>query len=106
MWIIVLITIVLVVFAIVILRGRGDKFIAGYNTATEKEQQKYNPVRLRKIIAVMLLIIAGMLLLLAYMLNTAAGDIEILIFTGVFIFVVNIVCVVGIHLSNTWAKRK
>lgn len=88
----------------------GDYFVRAMMSdeygATEKEQQKYNPVRLRKIIAVMLLIIAGMLLLLAYMLNTAAGDIEILIFTGVFIFVVNIVCVVGIHLSNTWAKRK
>ena len=36
------IALMLVALAIVILKGRGDVLIAGYNTASKEKQEKYN----------------------------------------------------------------
>ena len=41
-----IIAVLFLVFAIVFLMGKGDKLIAGYNTASEEERAKVNIKRL------------------------------------------------------------
>jgi hypothetical protein len=41
-----------IVLAIVFLMGKGDKLIAGYNTASEEEKKKVNITRLRILMAI------------------------------------------------------
>ena len=93
------IALMLVVLAFVILKGRGDGLIAGYNTASKEEQEKYNIKRLRIVVAAILLFVPALILVAA-----CFDDI-----TGItldFLPVLLIVVVVGIILANTWCKKK
>lgn len=49
---IVCLAIVFFIIGIVILIGKGDWLIAGYNTANEEERKKVNIVRLRIVMAI------------------------------------------------------
>ena len=93
------IALLMVALAIVILKGRGDGLIAGYNTASKEKQEKYNIKRLRIVVAAILLFVPALILVAA-----CFDDI-----TGItldFLPVLLIVVVVGIILANTWAKKK
>ena len=93
------IALMMVVLAFVILKGRGDGLIAGYNTASKEEQEKYNIKRLRIVVAAILLFVPALILVAA-----CFDDI-----TGItldFLPVLLIVVVVGIILANTWCKKK
>ena len=93
------IALLLVALAFVILKGWGDGLIAGYNTASKEEQEKYNIKRLRIVVAAMILFVPAMLLVAA-----CFDDI-----TGVtmdFLPVLLIGFVAGIILANTWCKKK
>ena len=91
-------TILLVPLTLLILSGRGDNLIAGYNTASEKEREQFNMKRLR-------LVIGGMLFL-----TIIAFWIPVLIGNQKFIIPMTIalipICFIGIILANTWAKKK
>ena len=94
-----LITLMMVVLAFVILKGWGDGLIAGYNTASKKEQEKYNIKRLRIVVAAMILFVPAMILVAA-----CFDDI-----TGItldFLPVLLIGVVAGVILANTWCKKK
>lgn len=39
------------IFAYIVVKGKGDKFIAGYNTASEEEKAQVNVQRLRILVA-------------------------------------------------------
>ncbi len=86
----------LVIMAIVILAGKGDWLIAGYNTASKKEKEQVNIKRLRFIVGLFLLIVAPLLFIL--------GD--NLIRVLVFVVVVISLAVCCSILANTWAKKK
>ena len=93
------IALMMVVLAFVILKGRGDGLIAGYNTASKEEQEKYNIKRLRIVVAAIILFVPVLILVAA-----CFDDI-----TGItldFLPVLLIVVVVGIILANTWCKKK
>ena len=45
-------SILFIILAIVFLTGKGDKLIAGYNTASEEERQQVNIHRLRILMAI------------------------------------------------------
>lgn len=45
------------IFSILILCGKGDSLIAGYNTASEEKKSEYDIARLRKVIGYGLLVI-------------------------------------------------
>ena len=93
------IALLMVALAIVILKGKGDGLIAGYNTASNEEQEKYNIKRLRIVVAAMLLFVPAMILVAA-----CFDDI-----TGItldFLPVLLIGVVVGIILVFTWCKKK
>ena len=86
-----------IILGIVMLLGKGDKLIAGYNTASEEEREKVNIVRLRIVMMIVCLFSSVFLLALSYF-----GDSYVPVLTAVF-FVVLAIC--GI-IANTWAKKK
>lgn len=63
---IVCLTIVFFIIGIVILIGKGDWLIAGYNTASEEERKKVNIVRLRIVMAIICWLSAGFVLLIPF----------------------------------------
>ena len=58
MVIIILLSAVLLIMGIIILIGKGDNLIAGYNLATEEEKKKYHVKRLRFLIGGLLVMLA------------------------------------------------
>ena len=93
------IALMMVVLAFVILKGRGDGLIAGYNTASKEEQEKYNIKRLRIVVAAMILFVPVMILV-ADCFDEITGT------TMDFLPVLIIGVVAGIILANTWCKKK
>jgi len=92
-------SILFIILAIVFLMGKGDKLIAGYNTASEEERQQVNIHRLRILMAIISVITAVFCYLMPY-LGTDKRD--VLSATGIFCLVL----FVFIILANTWAKKK
>lgn len=91
--------IVFLVFAFIFLMGKGDKLIAGYNTASEEEKKKINIKRLRILMAFLSVITAGFVSILPIIGDNTQGQ------TGaMFVFIA--VTVIFIILANTWAKKK
>lgn len=98
MIILTIVAAILVIMGIIILIGKGDYLIAGYNIASEEEKAKYNVKRLRGLIGGLLIVLAPMMLLLNGE-NTMAA-------TWSFCALVFVLCIVMVILANTWAKKK
>lgn len=92
-------SVLFIILAIVFLTGKGDKLIAGYNTASEEERQQVNIHRLRILMAIVSVITAVVCYLIPYV-GTDKRD--VLSATGIFCLVL----FVFIILANTWAKKK
>lgn len=93
------IALMMAALAFVILKGWGDRLIAGYNTASKEEQEKFNIKRLRIVVAAMILFVSALILVAA-----CFDDI-----TGItldFLPVLLIVVVIGIILVYTWCRKK
>lgn len=86
-----------IILGIVMLLGKGDKLIAGYNTASEEEREKVNIVRLRIVMMIVCLFTSAFLPALLYF-----GDSYVPVLTAVFLVVLAICGIV----ANTWAKKK
>ena len=87
-----IILLIVLVLAILILSGKGDNLIAGYNTATKKERETYNIRRVR-------ICIGGMLLILSPIMLMFADNFIILI------AIVPPLSFLSVILTNTWAKK-
>ena len=98
MIVLILVAALLLVMGIIVLIGKGDNLIAGYNTASEEEKSHYNTKRLRGLIGGFLIVLAPMMLL---MLRE-----ESMTSTWSFIAVTFVLCIVVVILANTWAKKK
>jgi len=98
MIVIIIIAAVLVIMGVLILIGKGDNLIAGYNIASEEEKAQYNVKRLRGLIGGLLMVLAPMMLLLDGEDTMAA--------TWSFVALVFVLCIVVVILANTWAKKK
>lgn len=96
----ILLPIIFVVLAVVIVMGKGDKLIAGYNTASEEERQKVNIGRLRVLTAIVCLVASVFCALMAYVGNND----KIIVFTATGILFIFLLVVM--ILANTWVKRK
>jgi Na+/H+ antiporter NhaD/arsenite permease-like protein len=94
----IVIAAILVIMGILILVGKGDNLIAGYNTASKEEREQYDIKRLRGLIGGCMLVLAPMLFLLA---GEPALD-SMFAFAALTI----ILCAVVLALANTWAKKK
>ena len=88
-----------IVLAIILLMGKGDKLIAGYNTASEEERKTIDIKRLRIVMAV-LMVITAILCAIVPLLGNDKNS--ILAAAGIFIAIT----FVGIIFANTWAKKK
>ena len=100
---IVVIVLFVIMFAlgVVILSGKGDNLIAGYNTASEEERREVNIKRLR-------IVVAGICILSPVVISLPVfigkeGDASLHLFTAFCVFLMTIIVVI---LANTWCKRK
>ena len=95
----IVLAIVFLFFAVLFLIGKGDKLIAGYNTASEEEKKKVNIKRLRILMAILSVITAGYVSILPII-----GDNPQDQMVGVFVFFA--ITILFVILANTWAKKK
>ena len=98
MIVLIIIAAIFVIMGIIILIGKGDNLIAGYNLASKEEREQYSIKRLRGLIG-------GLLLLLAPMMFILAGEPSMEQSFG-FCGLVFVLCIVVVILANTWAKKK
>ena len=94
-----LLSILFVSLALIILFGKGDKLIAGYNSANEEERRKYDMRRLRLVTGVALILVAAEI----WIMSVIGDDVGGIVITIIAILFVAIVAVI---LANTWCKRK
>ena len=94
----IIIAIILAIMGIIVLAGKGDMLIAGYNTASKEEKEKVNIKRLRLLIGGLLVVMAPLCFILDDNNNVSSG----LIFAGIVVVLTIIVVV----LANTWAMKK
>ncbi|MBR4771305.1 MAG: DUF3784 domain-containing protein [Bacteroidales bacterium] len=95
---IIIVAALLFVLGIVILSGKGDNLIAGYNTSSKKDKEKYDVKRLRLVFGLMLILLAPTCFLLNYK-DYTSGLVSFIVITVLLAFV-------AILLGNTWAKKK
>ncbi|MBR2184697.1 MAG: DUF3784 domain-containing protein [Prevotella sp.] len=95
----VLFTLLFIVLAIVFILGKGDKLIAGYNTASEEERKQINIRRLRILMSGISVITATFCATMPIIGNNLKAQLGI---AAVFIIVIVFVII----LANTWAKKK
>ena len=98
MIVLMIVSVLLLIMGMVILFGKGDNLIAGYNTASKEEMSQYNIKRLRGLIG-------GMLILLAPLTVIMLGK-ESMIWTSSYVVLNFVLCIVVLILANSWAKTK
>lgn len=94
LYVIIPIVLILVALGILILIGKGDWAISGYNTASPEEKAQYNIRRLRLIMGLTSLAVAVIMMLDA-----------ILNLKWLIIATVLPLCLLVLILGNTWAKN-
>ena len=92
-------SILFIVLAIILLMGKGDMLIAGYNTASEEEPNKIDIKRLRIVMVILMVITAVFCAILPLIGNNKTSQLAA---AGIFIAIT----IVGIIVANTWAKKK
>lgn len=98
MVVLVIVALVCAVLGILILLGKGDNLIAGYNTASKEEREQIDIKRLRTLVGGLLIVLAPMIVLLL-------GK-ESMETSWSFVGIVFVLCIVVVILANTWAKKK
>ena len=95
----IIFSVLFIILAIVFYLGKGDKLIAGYNTASEEERKKVNIQRLRILMSCISVITAAFCVSMPIVGNKIQAQLgAVAVFMAVIIFVV--------ILANTWAKKK
>ena len=95
----IIFSILFIVLAIILLMGKGDMLIAGYNTASEEERNKVDIKRLRIVMAILMVITAVFCAILPLIGNNKTSQLAA---AGIFIAIT----IVGIIVANNWAKKK
>ena len=98
MIVLIIVAAILVIMGIVVIIGKGDNLIAGYNIASKEEKAKYDIKRLRGLIG-------GLLIALAPMTFMLLGE-DTMTATWSFVGLTFVACIVVVVLANTWAKKK
>lgn len=98
MIVLIIVALLCAVLGIVVLIGKGDHLIAGYNTASREEREQIDIKRLRGLVG-------GLLVLLAPLTLLMIGK-ESLESIWAYCAIVFVLCVVVVVLANTWAKKK
>lgn len=98
MIVLIILAVLFIIMGIIILIGKGDNLIAGYNTASKEERSQYNIKRLRGLIGGLLIVLAPMMLLLLREESFAAP--------GAFAALTLVLTILVVILANTWAKKR
>ena len=98
MFVVIILASIFLILGIIVLIGKGDNLIAGYNTASKEDKSQYNIKRLRGLIGGFLIVEVPMMLLLLKEDPMAAS------FS--FVALTLVLCFVVVILANTWAKKK
>lgn len=103
MVVLIVIAVVMIALGVLLLMGKADRFIAGYNTASEEKRKKVNIKRLRLVVALCLWATTAVcVLVLPNLPKHEKPGSEAFIAMGI-IFAIAIVTVI---LANTWCKKK
>lgn len=94
-----IVSLVFAAMAFVVLLGKGDFLISGYNTASKEEKAKFDIGRLRLLVFVMVMIVSIGVSLSALL---EWGDVEM----SIFAVVVILLSVISTVLANSWAKKR
>ena len=92
-------TLWMVALAFIILKGWGDGFIAGYNTAGKEEREQYNVKRLRAVVAAILLFVTASIWVIA-----CIDSITVILLGALPVLLIGLIA--GIIIANTWCKKK
>ena len=98
MVILIIIAAIMAIMGIIVLIGKGDNLIAGYNTASKEEREQYHIKRLRGLIGGLLVVLAPMTVLMLKEETFTA--------TWSFVGLTFILTIIVVVLANTWAKKK
>lgn len=98
MIILIIIAAIMAIMGIIVLIGKGDNLIAGYNTASKEEREQYHIKRLRGLIGGLLVVMAPMIVLMLKEETFTA--------TWSFVGLTFILTIIVVVLANTWAKKK
>ena len=100
-WVAYLVIGILAILSVVLPSGHGVNLIAGYNTASDSQKQKYDTKRLCRVMgSEMSLITISMFLLFAFQDSLSEWWIG---FQVQFVFIIVMVMLI---LANTWCKKK
>lgn len=99
------VSIVLVLLGVIVLIGKGDMLISGYNTLPSEKKAQYDVKRLRRVTAMLLFVIAIMLPLYELYISIL-DESQIAVATIVLTVVIIATCIIGVILMNTYCKRK
>lgn len=99
-WIVWVVFVVLVAISATLLSGHGANLIAGYNTASKKEREKYDEKKLCRVIGIGLLVVA-FLLPFAMLGQAIFPAWMVYVFLGIVILDSSIMII----LANTICKR-
>ena len=95
----ILFSLLFIVLAFVFYLGKGDKLIAGYNTASEEERKKVNIHRLRLLMCGISVITAAFCAIMPIIGNNFQAQLGA---TAVFLVAIIFVVI----LANIWARKK
>ena len=88
--------VLMVGLGVLILSGKGDVLIAGYNTASKEDREKVNIKRVRLLVAVLLFLCGALMPLLTVELMGGLA----------YAFIILVASFVVVYLANTWAMKK
>lgn len=99
-WITWVILIPLIIASVVLLTGHGANLIAGYNTASKEEKEKYNSKKLCRVTGIGMMIICILILIMELFATVLPAS-----FAYVCIVVIVADCLAIIILCNTICRK-
>lgn len=96
------VSLVLLIMAIIILSGKGDSLIAGYNTASREAQDVYDKRRVRILVGVLLIVIGLVLPAFGLLLILGFKDLVLVAFPATAFIIV----AATFATAHLWAKKK
>ncbi|MBO7164554.1 MAG: DUF3784 domain-containing protein [Muribaculaceae bacterium] len=102
---ILFVSLLFIAFGLIILAGKGDMLISGYNTASPEKKAQYDVKRLRRVTATLLFVIAIILPLHQLYISTL-DESQLAVASVVLTAVIVAISIIGVILMNTYCKKK
>ena len=99
-WVIWVVGIILAIFSIILLTGHGANLIAGYNTASKEEKDKYNAKKLSRVVGSGMTVITGLVFVMGIFENVFPAS-----FAAISLIIVMIDIVIMFVIANTVCRK-